>query len=134
MPLVLPDPTHPRMRWERFRQWTFGEWAWMVIWKFADQVEEADVAYATRIAMHMQQSNYPSIDAVPSGYLLWLLEFTRKLIGQRLMSIEEAAKTDGIVELVERRQKLNRMMEQKRADDVLEGALGPLEAHAPGMR
>lgn len=126
MPVTLPDPTHPRMRWKRFRQWTFGEWAWMVIWKFADQVDEADAAFATRITMHMQQSNYPSMDAVPSGHLLWLLEFVRKLIGRGLMTIEEAGQTDGIVELVEQRKERCRMMKLERADDVLEGALGPL--------
>jgi hypothetical protein len=42
----LEAPTHPRMRWERYRQWCDGEWIWMLIWKHQDQVAVTDVPMA----------------------------------------------------------------------------------------
>ena len=73
------------------------------------------------LGTNVLRNSCSDMDTAPSGYMLWLLDFARKLIGQRLMSTHEAAHTNGNIELVERRKERGQAMKQQWANDVLEG-------------
>ena len=79
-PFLLQDPVHPRMRWERYRQWTGGEWLWMVLWKFQSHVTIKDAAYATRIARFLVTQDYPVLERICMPHLLWCRDFISRLV------------------------------------------------------
>ena len=116
----LSAPTHPRLRWERHRQWSFGEWAWMVIWRFRDYISVADKAFAITVSNSLKSSNYPDVGHVLTAHLLWLRFFVEKLIDRELMSAEEGSRNGAIVRTLNQRKEAGRMMEQRRLDEQLE--------------
>ncbi len=81
----LPAPTHPRMRWERYRQWVDGEWVWMLVWKFQDQVAVTDVPMAMAVAASAKARMYPQFDGFGTHELEWVLGFGQELVKKGLL-------------------------------------------------
>jgi len=122
-PFFLQDPVHPRMRWERYRQWTGGEWIWMVLWKFQTHVPIKDAAYATKIAISLATQDYPDLGCIQSSHLIWCRDFISRLVEEGRLSVEPGSEGERLGELgklIGEREERGRMLEAQRAAEQLE--------------
>lgn len=127
-PFLLQDPVHPRMRWERYRQWTGGEWLWMVLWKFQSHVRIKDAAFVTKIATELASRDYPDMERVFTPYLLWCRDFISRLVEEGRLSDEpgrEGARLKDLRKIIADREERAQWMEAKQADDQLEAGEEP---------
>lgn len=120
---------HPRLRWERYLQWTGGEWLWMVLWKFQTHVPIKDAAFATKIAASLMTYDYPDLSGINTAHLMWCRDFISRLVEEGRLSDEpgrEGARLKYMCELIAQRKEYGRRMETQRADDQLEAEENPI--------
>jgi hypothetical protein len=128
----LEAPTHPRMRWERYRQWCDGEWIWMLIWKHQDQVAVTDVPMAMQVAATAKARLYPQFERFGTNELEWVLGFGQELVAKGLLNPEAEGKPLAVIPpLLAERAAAARAMEAVRATDQLENGVAP---PGPAMR
>jgi len=135
---------HPRLRWERYRQWNGGEWLWMVLWKFQTHVPIKDAAFATKIAAELRAANYPDLAQISTPHLLWCRDFISRLVEEGRLSDGpgcEGERLRFIRTVLALREMPYTWEEAERADDQLEAKeesgdddFIDLAVMTPGMR